>query len=105
MLESDVIKPVLRWAKKRGIKVLRLTFLPGAEIGWPDHVFLIEGGAPVFVEFKRPGEKPRAIQNERIDYLVSRGYAAIYADNAEEAVDAIEQYRKAGIAALRSKGA
>lgn len=101
MTEADVIKPVVRWAKKRGVKHIRITLLPGAERGWPDHCFLIPGGAPVFIEFKRPGKEPSLIQQLRLDYLTNNGYAAYWFDNAEEAVAALERHRAEGLDSIR----
>lgn len=52
----------------------------------PDRMFLIPGGAPLFVEFKRENEKPSAIQWHRIHELRELGYRAEWADNYDDAV-------------------
>lgn len=101
MAERDVIKPVTRWAKKRNVKHIRVTLLPGAERGWPDHIFLIPGGAPVFMEFKQPGEGPAEIQKVRLEYLRENGYAAYCVDDGEEAIDILERHRAEGLDRLR----
>lgn len=105
MAERDVIKPVTRWAKKRGVKWLRITLMPGAERGWPDHVFLVPGGAPVMFEFKKPGEGPSEIQKVRLEYLHENGYAAFCVDDGGEAIDILEKHRAAGLERLRQKPA
>ena len=68
----------------RNIKVNTLT-----ETGWPDRMFLIPGGMPLFIEFKQPGEEPRAKQLHIHALLKGLGYLVKVCDNEEDAMEAI----------------
>lgn len=84
-LESSIENSVVERAKKLGVKFV-LKFTPTAQAGWPDRIALIPGGSPVFMEFKRPGEKPRPLQYRRLRQLRDLGYAAEWFDNADDAI-------------------
>jgi hypothetical protein len=63
------------------------------DAGWPDRLFLIPGGRPMLLEFKRPGKQPEPLQNHRLETLVNLGYLesidAGWCDNFEEAMGRI----------------
>lgn len=61
-LEREVERPAVEYAKKRGWFACKFVS-PGLN-GVPDRLF-IRGGRHVFVEFKRPGEKPTEQQLKR----------------------------------------
>ena len=66
------------------------------EAGYPDREFLIPGGRPLFIEFKRPGEEPTDYQlmiHERLRYA---GYKVEVHDTVEGALTAIRQAMDAG---------
>jgi len=66
------------------------------ENGYPDRQFLIRGGVPLFIEFKRPGEEPEPYQkliHERLRYA---GYEVQVHSNREEALQAIKAAMEAG---------
>jgi hypothetical protein len=72
MLErTHIEKPVVDWAKARGILHLKLNLM--GNTGWPDDQFL-HLGSSVFIEFKRPGGDLKRNQPERIEELVNRGF-------------------------------
>ncbi len=64
--------------------------------GWPD-MWFIRGGEMLFMELKRRGKKPTAIQAEVLDALTRYGYAnslteywevsVVTPDNLQEAID------------------
>jgi hypothetical protein len=54
--------------------------------GWPDRLFLIPGGRPLLIEFKRGGEEARILQAHRIETLKKLGYDAYAVDNYEDAM-------------------
>lgn len=54
--------------------------------GWPDRLVVLPGGKVGFLELKRPGEKPRALQVKRLNELRRTGVVADWADS-KEAVD------------------
>jgi hypothetical protein len=50
----------------------------------PDRLFLIPGKGLFFVEFKRPGEKPRADQKREHVRLRNKGYDVYVIDTFED---------------------
>lgn len=59
-------------ARNLGLRSLKLNLRYDA--GWPDRLWLMPGGRPLFSEFKRPGETPAPLQNERLVTLAGLGY-------------------------------
>lgn len=53
--------------------------------GWPDRLFLAPGARIVFAEFKRPGERLRRNQPERVGLLQRYGFKVGVYDDAETA--------------------
>lgn len=84
-LESSIENQVVEKAKKLGVRLV-LKFSPAGQAGFPDRIALIPGGSPVFMEFKRPGEKPRPLQRRRIKQLRDLGYCAEWFDDADAAL-------------------
>ena len=83
MLERDVERPVCRWASKEmGIKVLKLS-APNQR-GQGDRLFL-KNRIAAFIEFKRPGKKPTALQWKFLKWARSEGFPAEWFDNREKA--------------------
>lgn len=80
--ESAIERTVTARATSHGIPVIKL-----GTSGWPDKMFLIPGGKPVLIEFKRPGtdlaEESR--QAQRIQTLQRLGYLAEVHDSVEGA--------------------
>lgn len=89
-LEKDIEGKVCRRAFSelgvRNIKVNTLT-----ETGWPDRMFLIPGGRPLFIEFKRPGGVVEPKQLHIHGILQELDYSVVVCDNEEEAMQAIAQ--------------
>lgn len=86
-IEGKVCKLAFSELGVRNIKVNTLT-----ETGWPDRMFLIPGGRPLFIEFKRPGETPRAKQLHIAGMLASLGYWVQWADSVDMAMDIIRKH-------------
>jgi len=84
MLEKDIEQTVVDWAKTNGFLALKVTF---TENGYPDRLFISPFGHTIFIEFKRPGEVPRALQSARIADLVRRGLPATWTCSAVEAIN------------------
>src|SRR5690606_35937510 len=57
ILERDVERPVAHRALQE-LGVFSIKIAAAQETGYPDRLFLIPGGRPLFIEFKRPGEEP-----------------------------------------------
>jgi hypothetical protein len=72
-----------------GLRSLKLTLKNDA--GWPDRLWLIPGGRPLFMELKAPGGKPAPLQQERINALWGLGYYATCVDNYDQAMKHLEK--------------
>lgn len=82
-LEKEIEDRVVRWAMKNGFLTPKVKF---AEAGWPDRMFISPYGHTFFIEFKRPGARPDALQAYRIQQLQDRGVPATWVASFEEAV-------------------
>lgn len=87
--ENDVRQYAIRLAKTLGLERVRMHFGPGAAVGWPDDWFLVPGGRPLIVEFKRPGGETSAMQDHRIETLEKLGYDVHVIDNKDAAREAL----------------
>lgn len=88
VLETDIEEWVVKEAEALGIPSLKLN-LKGNR-GWPDRIFLIAGGRPLFIEFKRPGEEPRKLQQQRHRILRKLGYEIQVHEDRQEALSALK---------------
>ena len=75
------------WAAARGVISLKLALRYDA--AWPDRLFLIPGGRPLFIEFKREGDDLRVLQEHRRATLKTLSYDVESHDTREGAVRAI----------------
>jgi hypothetical protein len=81
-------KPV--YSKEFNQRVLiSLRPVHGLPIGFPDLLFIGNDGTVVFIETKRPGEKPRQEQLNFIDVMDQHGIRAGVAYNVEDAIKLI----------------
>ena len=88
-LESGVERKVVCWAERRGVLHTKLN-IQGRR-GWPDRVFWVRGGLPLFIEFKRPGERPTKLQQHVLGQLNGLNYEARWTDKAEVAIRWLEE--------------
>lgn len=84
-LEADEEKTILKWCKSNGVFFIKFT--PMGEKGWPDRIAIFPGGGHVWVELKRRGKEPRALQFHRIENLRKQGAVAVWYDNAEDCIE------------------
>lgn len=90
ILESTIEGVVANIAKKKlGVHSIKLNVVGSR--GWPDRLFLIPGGKPLFIEFKRPGGKTRKLQDHTHQIMRNLGYEVEVHDNKEDAIEAIRQ--------------
>jgi hypothetical protein len=82
--ESAIEKEVVTYAQNHGWIVYKFSS-PGRR-GVPDRLFISSVGHHVFVEFKRPGEKPVALQYREIERINRQGGTAGWFDNAADAI-------------------
>ena len=90
--EARVRDPVIKYAKQQGIHCIRMHFGVGVNTGWPDDILLLQGGKPLFIEFKGPGKLPTAKQQKRIGELRSFGYRAHAVDDVVYGKQLIDDY-------------
>jgi hypothetical protein len=83
--ESHIERAVCKRAEKLGWWALKFKVIGRA--GYPDRMFL-RAGKLIFVEFKAPGKKPRALQNWVFRKLHEAGFA-VYVIDSEIGVERI----------------
>ena len=91
MRESELEKKFKSQVKKAGGVVFKFVS-PGFD-GMPDRLVLMPKRKAFFVEVKRPGEKPRALQIARHRMLSSFGFEVFVVDSIEkidEVINAIQ---------------
>ena len=87
--------------KITGARLKRMGVLPGI----PDIFLPIarSGFHGLWIELKAKGKKPRPEQMNVLNGLIAEGYAAIWADSAEMAIEQIGKYLTAGVRPLIPK--
>jgi len=89
-LEKDIEqKACNEIALKLGVRHLK--FNSGSDTSWPDRIFLVPGGRPVLIEFKRPGGVPDAKQAYTHEILRKLGYDIEVHDSVAGAFRCIER--------------
>ena len=83
-IETDTCTEVYNYLGIVGVKLK----VDGRD-GFPDRMFLIPGGKPFFIEFKRPGEDPRPKQVDVHEMLTLLGYTVEVHDDTAEAFESI----------------
>jgi hypothetical protein len=89
MLEKQIEKKVVDYCRKRGF--LCYKFSSPANRGVPDRI-IIGKGKVLFLELKRKGEMPTALQFREIQRIWGMDGCATWADCVEAAVVMIEHY-------------
>ena len=96
MLEASIeCRACARVLKELGVRSLKLNV--GGQTGWPDRMFMVPGGRPLFIEFKRPGEEPRPKQQHIHKILRHNRYDIQVYDTVDGAFQAVA----AAVAAAR----
>ena len=88
MRERDVERILIREVKRRG--GLCLKFVSPGWDGAPDRIVLLPGGKLCFVEVKRPGGKPRPLQEARLRQLGKMGFQTYILDEPERIPDLLD---------------
>ena len=86
ILESSVENRLVKRIKAMGGMCLK--FNPIGMAGMPDREILLPGAITLWVELKRPGEKPRPLQLKRKKDLEALGFRVDVLDSFEE----VERY-------------
>lgn len=82
MLEKELEKKFREAVERHGGRAFKLTS-PGCA-GLPDRMVIFPGGRIGFVELKAPGEKPRKLQQHRVQQLRALGCAACVLDSKDK---------------------
>lgn len=82
LLEEKTEQDVVDWWEAQGEIQIKLNIM--GRRGWPDRIFFVPGGKPVFIEFKRVKEKARKLQAYIHKQLREKGYDVYIADTAEQ---------------------
>lgn len=93
MIERDVEKYFCRKVEEAEGIVRKLTYL--GRKGAPDRMVLLPG-VVAFVEFKRPGEKPRRDQVQELEALGNMWKHVYVVDSIERADEVFETLNRAG---------
>lgn len=72
-LESEIQRRIIRRYESMGYIVVKITLCN--KNGFPD-LMLLKDGKASFIEVKRPGEKPRPLQQYRLQELRDAGFTA-----------------------------
>ena len=90
-LESTIERKVCKDAL-HNLGIISIKLKLDADSAWPDRMFLIPGGRPLFIEFKQRGETPNEKQFMRIEKLKMLGYDAYFCDNYTDAMTLIRRH-------------
>jgi tRNA U54 and U55 pseudouridine synthase Pus10 len=88
--ESSLEASVVEWAKKHGVHYC-IKLQGAGNKSLPDRMFLLGGGRPFLIEFKKPGEKPTKLQEFTHAELWAMGYDVEVHSTRQGAIDAIKQ--------------
>lgn len=93
MLEKDIEQHLVRAVRSAGGMCLKF-ISPGLN-GVPDRIVLMPEGHIAFVEVKRPGAKPRALQIYRHKQLRQLGFEVYVLDSPDAIDEIIERIKHA----------
>lgn len=83
MIETDVVKKVVKRAKFRGWRYYK--FVSPGQVGVPDNIFTKKPGRIIFIEFKRPGGDPSTSkQRHEQQKLRDQGFEVFEVEYPEE---------------------
>ena len=89
MLERDIERRLVEWCRKNGVYTRKFT--SPANRGVPDRV-CIRDGTTLFIELKRQGNKPTALQLREIDLIRKAGAKAEVATGWDETIAILSTY-------------
>ena len=89
MRESSIQSIVAKHARSHGVLARKLSFGEG----FPDFVFLYAGRV-LFIEFKKPGEKPTPLQEHVGQLLRNKGFQVEVVDDVDKGLNILRQWRE-----------
>ena len=82
MRERAIERKLIQAVRRSG--GLALKFVSPGFNGVPDRLMLFDGGKAAFAEVKAPGEKPRQLQEYRMEQLRQLGFKVFVIDDTEQ---------------------
>jgi len=92
--EKDIQRRVIKHAESKGVLVIRLALQPAVRAGWPDVLFLFQGGVALFIEFKATGKRPTPLQVDKLERLKVQGFMAHTCDDTLEGINLVDSILK-----------
>lgn len=92
MRESQIERKLIQAVRDSGGLALKLVS-PGLA-GVPDRLLLFTGGRMAFCEVKALGEKPRPLQEYRMEQLRKLGFRVYVVDGAEKIEEMLDELKK-----------
>jgi hypothetical protein len=87
--ESTIESAVVRYARRQGVRCVKLA--GSHDRGKPDRMFLLRNRV-MFMELKRPGGKPTALQLKWQEELTAEGFVSLIIDNIKDGCDAVDTF-------------
>lgn len=87
--ETKIERDVADWWESmspEGAHYLHIKIVIWGRAGWPDHIFIGPNGRLKWIEFKKPGEEPTALQRHMHRLLRQLGQDVEVHDNKETAI-------------------
>lgn len=105
-IEGRVRSEMRKWLAANNLvdEVFYLKFAPAGTIGWPDRLMLWRGGV-MFIEYKRPGQRPTSLQQHIHQQLRHLGFEVRVYDDADAALDEIQAAILSTTRAAKGRGA
>lgn len=88
--ESAIESAVVRYARRHGVRSIKLGGMH--DRGKPDRMFLYKGRV-LFMEMKRLGGKPTALQLKWQEDLTEAGFVSLIVDTIKDGMEAIDEMR------------
>lgn len=89
MSEQAIQTAVVKHARRAGVLARKLDFGQG----WPDFMFL-HSGRVLFIEFKRPGERPTPLQVHMHTLLQLAGFRVCTVDDVDIGVTLVDNFKE-----------
>ena len=93
-LEAAIQARVVKLLEAQGWTVIRL--MMSSRRGWPD-LLAVRAGNVIFLEVKRPGEKPTALQAHRHAELARQRVPVLVVDSVEATQEALARLAAPGV--------
>lgn len=92
VIERRFVKALTEWAHANSIKLLCHKYEVPGQRGYPDRLVLVWPGQSIFVEFKRPGERPREMQRRVHEILRGMGFFVGVYDDTSRALEEVQAF-------------